>query len=214
MTGRPGRRTVEMNGGSSAPYLACTPCVPLFCTLFNRGWKHQEPRKGGFSKGGFCRVECHAQGNKEYPRTLGPAVHLALRAPQPRKAYILQKPPSKNPLFLVSENRRAFRLPGAGGGSFPLYGGTFAPSYLVSICHKGQSCQEVVLKFFWASGARVRKKSLALVRTLFCTGATLFRTSARDFFLTLSPEGQKNFSTTSWQLCPFWQIDSLSRHQI
>ena len=26
-----------MNGGSSAPYLACTPCVPLFCTLFNRG---------------------------------------------------------------------------------------------------------------------------------------------------------------------------------
>ena len=26
-----------MIGGSSAPYLACTPCVPLFCTLFNRG---------------------------------------------------------------------------------------------------------------------------------------------------------------------------------
>ena len=37
MTGRPGHRTVEMNGGSSAPYLACTLCVPLFCTLFNRG---------------------------------------------------------------------------------------------------------------------------------------------------------------------------------
>ena len=35
MTGRPGHRTMEMNGGSSAPYLACTPCVPLFCTLFN-----------------------------------------------------------------------------------------------------------------------------------------------------------------------------------
>ena len=28
--------------------------------------------------------------------------------------------------------RRAFRLPGAGGGSFPLYGGTFARSYSVS----------------------------------------------------------------------------------
>ena len=27
--------TMEMNGGSSAPYLARTPCVPLFCTLFN-----------------------------------------------------------------------------------------------------------------------------------------------------------------------------------
>ena len=30
MTGRPGDRTMEMNGGSSAPHLACTPCVPLF----------------------------------------------------------------------------------------------------------------------------------------------------------------------------------------
>ena len=37
MTGRPGCRTMEMNGGRSAPYLACTPCAPLFCTLFNRG---------------------------------------------------------------------------------------------------------------------------------------------------------------------------------
>ena len=37
MTGRPGYRTVEMIGGSSAPYLAFTPCVPLFCTSFNRG---------------------------------------------------------------------------------------------------------------------------------------------------------------------------------
>ena len=30
MTGRPGHRTMEMNGGSSAPHLARTPCVPLF----------------------------------------------------------------------------------------------------------------------------------------------------------------------------------------
>ena len=30
MTGRPGYRTMEMKGGSSALYLACTPCVPLF----------------------------------------------------------------------------------------------------------------------------------------------------------------------------------------
>ena len=68
MTGRPGYRTMEMIGGSSAPYLARTPCVPLFSTSFNR------------------------VGNKE-----------------------------------------RFRLPGAGGGSFPLYGGTFARSYSVSI---------------------------------------------------------------------------------
>ena len=62
---------------------------------------YQEKRKGGFSKGGFCRVECHAQGNKKYPRIFGPAVRLALRAPQPREAYMLQKPPSKNPLLLA-----------------------------------------------------------------------------------------------------------------
>ena len=38
MTGRPGHRTMEMIGGSSAPYLACTPCVnPLVCTLFIKG---------------------------------------------------------------------------------------------------------------------------------------------------------------------------------
>ena len=30
VTGRPGCRTTEMNGGSSASYLASTPCVPLF----------------------------------------------------------------------------------------------------------------------------------------------------------------------------------------
>ena len=63
----------------------------------------QEPRKGGFSKGGFCAVQRHSQGNKKYPRIFDPAVRLALRAPQPRKAYLLQKPPSKNPFFLVPE---------------------------------------------------------------------------------------------------------------
>ena len=63
----------------------------------------QEPRKEGLSKGGFCRVRCHNQGNKKYPRILGPAAHLALRALQPREVYILQKPPSKDSLFLVPE---------------------------------------------------------------------------------------------------------------
>ena len=53
----------------------------------------QEPRKGGFRKGGFCRVQCHGQGNKKYRRTLAPAVHLALRAPQPREACNFAKTP-------------------------------------------------------------------------------------------------------------------------
>ena len=33
--GRPGCRAFEINGGSSASYLACAPCIPLFCTLVN-----------------------------------------------------------------------------------------------------------------------------------------------------------------------------------
>ena len=36
-----------MNGGSSAPYLARTPCVPLFCTLFNRGGNRRAFRLPG-----------------------------------------------------------------------------------------------------------------------------------------------------------------------
>ena len=36
MTGQPGHRTMEMNGGSFTPCLACTPCVPLLCTLFKK----------------------------------------------------------------------------------------------------------------------------------------------------------------------------------
>ena len=34
-SGRPGCRTMEMNGGSSSPYLACAPCVPcfVFCSI-------------------------------------------------------------------------------------------------------------------------------------------------------------------------------------
>ena len=34
MTGRPGDRTMEMNGRSTALYLALTPCVPLFMLVF------------------------------------------------------------------------------------------------------------------------------------------------------------------------------------
>ena len=39
-----------MNGGSSVSYLARTPCVPLFCTLSNRGGNRRAfglPGEGG-----------------------------------------------------------------------------------------------------------------------------------------------------------------------
>ena len=58
MTGRPGCRTMEMNGGSSAPHLARTPCVPLFCTLFNKGGSRRAFRLPGAGGDHFhCTVE-------------------------------------------------------------------------------------------------------------------------------------------------------------
>ena len=48
MTGRPGHQTMEMNGGS---YLARTLCVPLFCTLFNRGGNKRAFRLPGAVQG-------------------------------------------------------------------------------------------------------------------------------------------------------------------
>ena len=42
----------------------------------------QEPRQGGFSEGVFCRIQRHAQENKQYLRILDPAVHVALGAPE------------------------------------------------------------------------------------------------------------------------------------
>ena len=35
MTGRPGDRAMEMNGGRAALYLAGTPCVPVFVAYIN-----------------------------------------------------------------------------------------------------------------------------------------------------------------------------------
>ena len=70
MTGRPGYRTIIVNGNDWRKFRAVPRSYPLrsfVCTSFNRGG-----------------------------------------------------------------NRGVFRLPGAGGGSFPLYGGTFAQSYSVS----------------------------------------------------------------------------------
>ena len=53
MSGRPGCRIMEMNGGHSVPYLACAPCVPLFSTLFNRGGNRRGFRLPGASGDNF-----------------------------------------------------------------------------------------------------------------------------------------------------------------
>ena len=57
MTGRPGCRTMEMNGGSSASYLACTPCVPLFV---------------------LCLIGVETEGLLDLPREGGDHIHCAV----------------------------------------------------------------------------------------------------------------------------------------
>ena len=70
------------------------PCLEALDTIKKKLiFRNQE--KGGFSKGRVCRIQGHAQENKNYARILGQAVRLALRALQSREAYILAKPPSK-----------------------------------------------------------------------------------------------------------------------
>ena len=47
-----------MNGGSSVSYLACTPCVPLFCISFNRGGNRRVSRLAGEGGDHFhCTME-------------------------------------------------------------------------------------------------------------------------------------------------------------
>ena len=55
---RQGYWTMEMIGGSSVSYLAPTPCVPLFCTLFNKGGNRRTFRLPGEGGDHFhCTVE-------------------------------------------------------------------------------------------------------------------------------------------------------------
>ena len=58
---------------------------------------YQEPRKGGFSKGGFCRVERHAQGDKNNKdigpsRTFGTQSATAKRGVHSCKTPLLKTP--------------------------------------------------------------------------------------------------------------------------
>ena len=59
MTGRPGHRTMEMNGGSSVSYLARTPCVPLFYTYF--GTKSGNGRAFSLPGEGGDHVHCSVE---------------------------------------------------------------------------------------------------------------------------------------------------------
>ena len=63
MTGQPGCRTMEMNWGSSAPYLTCTPCAPLFCAWFSKGGNRRVFKLPGVGGDHFhCAVQ-HSPGH-------------------------------------------------------------------------------------------------------------------------------------------------------
>ena len=69
--------------------------------------KNQEPRKGGFSKGGFCRVQCHAQGDKNYPGGIGPSSTVGTQSATAKSGvHFCKNPLLKTPLtcFLNVEN--------------------------------------------------------------------------------------------------------------
>ena len=69
----------------------------------------EESRKGGFSKGGFCRVECHTQGSKKTQKDWAQqCIWHSERRSQERRIFF-QKPPSKKPLFLVPEKQAEIR---------------------------------------------------------------------------------------------------------
>ena len=82
-----------------------TNCCGVILLLYRTLLRNQE--KGVSAKG--VSVESSVTRKEEkHPRMLGPAVHLALRAPQPREAYILQNPLLKTPfswflIYLISE---------------------------------------------------------------------------------------------------------------
>ena len=69
-------------------------------SLTESDWTRNQ-EKGVLAKGVSVESSVTAKETKN-TQVLAPAVHLALRAPQPREAYILQKPLLK-PLFLVPD---------------------------------------------------------------------------------------------------------------
>ena len=64
-------------------------------------FRNQE--KGVFSKGGFCRVQCHSKGNKRYWGYWAQQYIWQSERHSQKRRIFSQKHPSKNPLFLVPE---------------------------------------------------------------------------------------------------------------
>ena len=131
--GRPGHRTMEMIGGSSAPYLTRTPCVS--------GTENQPkeevfgtdiPRTSGGHSRGYPDPELRSGCSKSWKnKHLGADIHdpkvrtsttlrdfQKLRSEKLWAEFWFSSVPLFCTLFNRGGNRRAFRLPGAGGDHF------------------------------------------------------------------------------------------------
>ena len=60
-----------------------------------RAYFKHKPRKGGFSKGGFCKVQCHAHGNKKMPKDIGPSSTFGTQSVTAKRGI----PLCRNPLL-------------------------------------------------------------------------------------------------------------------
>ena len=119
VTGRPGCRTTEMNGGSSAPYLARTPCVPLVCTSVCRGGNRSTFRLPGAGIISIVRWSLR-------PVIFG-VEKINFLGPETARLAESSCPPSKACLPWVSQ-RGIWDVRGIlKGPSVPLTGGPFPP---------------------------------------------------------------------------------------
>ena len=81
MTVRPGCRTMEINGGSSASYLACTLAFPCFVPFFNRGGNRRAFRLPGEGEDHFHR------GVEPSPGQIRCRIHLRQQLQPSKKSF-------------------------------------------------------------------------------------------------------------------------------
>ena len=165
-----------------------SPCVwtPVSLSLGSTPHQSETKRKGVLAKGVSAESSVTPKEAEKIHGYWAQQYILALRAPQPREAYILQKKPSKNPLFLVPE--------------FEMCRLAVAIQFLVAVCDcwskHGSFCGDPIPCLRWkvqvAKGCRIAKNCDL---RLWCTEAsgdprTLVMLGGFIFKLSLAKMGQ------------------------
>ena len=100
---RSGEGVVRRNGCPKGRFWTTISPHDAFTAPLAHPHFHQEPRKGGFSQRGFCRVQCHDQENKKHPRILAQQYIWHLERHGQERHTFCKTPLQKAPLFLVSD---------------------------------------------------------------------------------------------------------------